>query len=135
LQDNPHVLKGSLFPQAEALIIEPLTNAAVPAAAELRPRVVIIDDMDESQGQQNISETIGILCERLGFPLVFLATSRRAQNIQAAFHREPLRSLTTRLDLHAHNLDSDIRLFLQSKLSRVTQQGTRYRPPGHLKNK
>jgi hypothetical protein len=124
LQDNPHLLKESLFPQAEALIIEPLTNAAVPAAAELRPRVVIIDAMDEcpeSQGQKDIFETIVILCERLGFPLVFLATSRPAQNIQAAFNREPLRSLTTRLDLDAHNPDSDITLFLQSKFQEIKQ--------------
>jgi hypothetical protein len=67
-----------------------------------------VDEFPESQGQKDIFETIAILCERLGCPLVFLATSRPAQNIQAAFDREPLRSLTTRLDLDAHNPDSDI---------------------------
>jgi len=124
LQDNRHVFKQGLFAQAEALIIKPLTNVAVPTAAELWPRVVIIDAMDElpeSQGQKDIFETIAILCERLGFPLVFLATSRPAENIQAAFDREPLRSLTTRLDLNAYNPDSDIKLFLQSKFQEIKQ--------------
>ena len=124
LQDKPHVLKESLFPQAEALIIEPLTNAVVLTVAESRPRVVIIDAMDEcpeSQGQKDIFKTIAILCERLAFPLVFLATSRPAENIQAAFDIEPLRSLTTHLDLDAYNPNPDIKLFLQFKFQEIKQ--------------
>jgi hypothetical protein len=100
-----------------------------------------VDEFPESQGQKDIFETIAILCERLGCPLVFLATSRPAENIQAAFDREPLRSLTTRLDPDADNADSDINLFLQSKFQEINKAESPSRVrvinrlPGHLKDK
>ncbi|KIM41356.1 hypothetical protein M413DRAFT_27718 [Hebeloma cylindrosporum] len=112
LKDNPRIFNAIFIHQAKALIVEPLNNAAVRAAARSRPRVVIIDAMDECpepQGQEHIFETISI---RLGFPLVFLVTSRLTDNIQ---------NLTTRLDLDAYNSDSDIEVFLQSKFQEIRQ--------------
>lgn len=134
LQDHPDLFTFSLPSQAQALIIEPL-NAVVATAAdnhdllESRPRVVVIDALDEcpeQQGQERILEMLTIF-SGLQFPLTFLVASRLEQSIQEAFDREPLHSLTTRLDLDMHNPESDIKLFLQSKFHEIKRD----HPGGH----
>ena len=78
-----------------------------------------MDEFPESQlGTKNIYS------RRLPFfadVLDFLATSRPTENIQAVLDIEPLRSLTTKLDLDGDNSDSDIKLFLQSKFQEIKQ--------------
>jgi hypothetical protein len=116
--------------QTQALIIKPLNDAVVATAAdnrqvlESRPRVVVIDAIDEcpdSPQRRLLLETLAILSKYLRFPLIFLVTSRREKSIQAAFDAEPLLLLTTLLDLDAHNPDSDIERFLKSRFQEIKQ--------------
>jgi len=132
LQTDPSVLDKAVSHQIHALIIKPLNNAVIATKAdkhqvlESRPRIVIVDAIDECPdltqlGRQLLLEKLVDLSKYLLFPLIFLVTSRRERNIQAAFDAEQLHSLTTCLDLDEHNANSDIELFLQSKFPEIKQ--------------
>lgn len=130
LQADISILDRTIAHQAQALIIKPLNDAVITTGGdsrqvlESRPRVVVIDAIDECPEppqRRLLFETLAILNKNLRFPLVFLVTSRRERSIQAAFDTEPLLSLTTRLDLDTHNPNSDIERFLQSKFQEIKQ--------------
>jgi len=129
LEDDPLLLFRSLDAQAHGLIIRPLNHAVlmldIKKIFKSWPRLVIVDGLDECgkpKDQRYLLEVLSTIVKQLSYPLLFLVASRPEQAIRDAVNKEPLRTLTTRLALDdAHEADSDIKLFLQSKFDEIKQ--------------
>ncbi|KAF8954565.1 hypothetical protein BDZ97DRAFT_460844 [Flammula alnicola] len=124
LERDPLLLSRSLEAQLQALVIQPLSEAALDEndaiSLKSRPRLVIVDGLDECgepKSQFYILTTISTVVKQLAFPLIFLIASRPEQLIRQAFNNDLLNSLTTRLVLDdTYQPDADIKIFVESKI-------------------
>jgi hypothetical protein len=120
LQSNPDIVDESLCNQMERLIVEPLRSASIST-------VIVIDALDECKDEEPSSAILSVLGRFVGkIPRVkFFITGRPEPRINTGF-RLPLLVDATDVfvlhDVHPPLINSDIRLFLKHKLSKLAQQ-------------
>ena len=134
LQDDRLLFSRSLHVQAQSLIINPLNDLFPTSGGEddfqNRPRLVIIDGLDEcgqAKNQRYVLDVLSTITRHLKYPLLFLVASRPEQVIRDFFSKESICSITTRLALDdTYKPNEDIELFLRSKFCEIM----RYHPSG-----
>ena len=110
---------GSLISQLETLIIAPFQAVETPT-------LIIIDALDECRDEEPASALLSVLSRYIDkIPLVkFFITGRPEPRIRSGFRLELLRPHTEVLRLHDIQpdlVDSDIKLFLKTKLAIVAK--------------
>jgi len=127
LQDDPLLLSRSLHVQAESLITRPLndllTSSSESGFQEPRPRLIIVDGLDEcgqANNQRYVLDVLSTVTRDLTYPLFFFIASRPEQVIRDSFCKESMCSITTRLALDdTYKPDADIEQFLRLKFHEI----------------
>jgi NACHT domain len=127
LEDDGLLLSRSLHDQAQSLITKPLndclTSSSENGFQSPRPRLIIVDGLDECgepKNQRYVLDVLSKVTRQLTYPLLFLVASRPEQIIRDSFRKESMRSITTRLALdHTYEPDTDIEQFLRSKFQDI----------------
>ena len=119
LKTHPDVGRESLCSQMEKLIVDPLRVTGIPT-------LIIIDALDECKDKEPASAILSILsCYINEIPNVkFFITGRPETRIRSGFRLESLVPITEVLKLHevkSEAVDSDIRLFFQTRLSTLAK--------------
>ena len=119
LMTSPDVRQESLCSQMEKLIVGPFQ-------AMKTPTLIIIDALDECQDEEPASALLSVLsCYVDKIPLIkFFITGRPEPRIRSGFRLELLQPHTNVLRLHnvkPSSVDSDIKLFLKTRLVDVTK--------------
>lgn len=114
---DPSVLRLSLDIQIQRLIVAPfLSFLSRPNAYHGRRYLIIIDGLDECDGDDNQSRLIALIAELFGthkLPFTFIFTSRPEPQIRNAFRRNSrISTLTQEFELNPS--PEDIRTFLTS---------------------
>jgi hypothetical protein len=122
LERNPTIISRAPATQMKALIIDPL-NMTSKEVLKQRPRLIIIDGLDECldrSSQENILKLLSESVRQLTTPMLFLIASRPELEIRDMFNSNLLRSMTHTLPLeHDYQSDQDIRHFLSSKFQEL----------------
>ena len=128
LEDDRLLLCRSLHVQAQSLITNPLNGLLVPSSENVfqisRPRLIIVDGLDEcgqAKNQNYVLDILSTVTRELTYPLLFFISSRPEQAIRDSFSKESMCSITTRLPLDdtAYQPNADIERFLRSKLQDI----------------
>ena len=127
LQDDPLLLSRSLQVQAQTLITKPLNDLLTSSSANgfqnSRPRLIIVDGLDEcrqAKNQRYVLDVLSTVTKDLTYPLLFFVASRPEQVIRDSFSKEPTYSITTRLALDdTYKSDPDIERYLRSKFREI----------------
>jgi len=119
LRANPGVGRESLCSQMERIIVGPLK------AVRIRT-LIIIDALDECKDEEPASAILSVLARYVDeIPNAkFFITGRPEPRIRSGFRLKPLRPITEVLRLHdvkRSSVDSDIRLFLRTRLSDIAK--------------
>ena len=120
IKQDPLVARNSLISQLKDLIVDPLSSTRISC-------VVIVDALDECVDDQPASAILSVLGRYAKqLPSVkFFITGRPEPRIRTGFRLPLLEPLTQVFLLHEVNLssvDSDIRLYLQEKLTAVAKR-------------
>jgi hypothetical protein len=124
IESNPLIFDESLESQLEKLVIQPLLQLQKHLK---RYFVVMIDGLDECTERAHQSDLIKLLggvSRSRTIPVIFLVTSRREPQIEAAFVRKQNSDLVTILSLDNSDIEQtsdDIRLFLTDKFLDITE--------------
>ena len=105
LRNDPLILSRSLEAQAKALIVRPLTEAALGDISS-PPRLVILDGLDQCKGDEiqiYIINVLSAVVNELPIPLLFLITSRPEQHILRTFSTKNMKSLRKLLTIDRCN--------------------------------
>jgi ABC-type dipeptide/oligopeptide/nickel transport system ATPase subunit len=120
IKQDPSVAQNSLLSQLKELIVDPLSSMDIPC-------VIVVDALDECVDDQPASailSVLGRLVKRL--PSVkFFITGRPEPRIRTGFRLPLLEPFTQIFLLHEvelSNVDEDIRLYLQEKLTAVAKR-------------
>ena len=131
VKGDPALFSCSIEAQIEALIVRPLNaveaGEAIAPALLSRPRLIILDGLDECQttsSQTQILNALSTAVKHLHIPLCFLVASRPEQGIRQAFNdQNGLGSLSFSVALDdSYKPDDDIRVFLQSTFEEIKRQ-------------
>jgi len=119
LRANPGVARESLCSQIEKIIVGPLKATRVQT-------LIIIDALDECKDEEPASALLSVLSRYVDeIPNVkFFITGRPEPLIRSGFRLESLRPITEVLRLHdikRSSVDSDIRLFFKTHLTKVAK--------------
>ena len=119
LRANPEVGRESLCSQLEKLLVGPLGVTRIST-------LIIIDALDECRDEQPASALLSVLSRYIDrVPHVkFFITGRPEPRIRTGFRLELLRPITEVLKLHdvkRSSVDSDIRLFLRTRLGDIAK--------------
>jgi len=128
LQADPLLLSRSLHVQAQSLITRPLndllTSSSENGFENPRPRLIIVDGLDEcgqAKNQRYVLDVLSTVTRDLIYPLLFFVASRPEQVIRDSFSEESMCSITTRLALDdTYQANRDIERFLRSKFHKIT---------------
>ena len=109
--------RESLCSQMEKLVVRPFQ-------ATQTPTLIVIDALDECRDEEPTSALLSVLSRYVDhIPGVkFLITGRPEPHVHSGFRLKSLRPVTEVLKLHEvaqYSVDSDIRLFLKSRLTEV----------------
>ncbi|KAF8872375.1 hypothetical protein BD779DRAFT_1381833, partial [Infundibulicybe gibba] len=121
------IFKRSLSAQLDKLIVQPLLTLASTSA----PTVVIVDGLDECDGDSTQGEIVQLILglEHHLLPILFLISSRPEPVIRRAFESFPRPSLA-RLPLDKTLYpDRDIHHFLVNEFERIYQQSVKMGMP------
>ncbi|KAF8161616.1 hypothetical protein B0H34DRAFT_673507 [Crassisporium funariophilum] len=128
IEKDPLVVSRSVEAQFKGLIIEPLERALMdPLNATLlsRPRLIIIDGLDECAGrdvQSNLLRVLSTSVKALPVRLFFMIASRPEPHIRHAFSSSAMAPMTMPLVLDESYLPSDdIEIFLLAKFEEVKE--------------
>jgi len=107
LRNDPLILSRSLGAQAKALIVRPLTEAALGDMDQQgsSPRLVILDGLDECEGDEiqiYIIKVLSAIVKELPMSFLFLITSRPEKHILRAFSTNDMKSLRKLLTVHCN---------------------------------
>ena len=125
---NPLIFSLSLWDQAQALIISPILAILNEPSfnTNQRPRIFIIDGLDECDDPDKQCGILDILChvlQHLPVPFALIIASRPEHRIRGAFDFGDLNKCSSRLSLdNAYNSDPDIMKFLVDKFSDIRKQ-------------
>ncbi|KAF8161631.1 hypothetical protein B0H34DRAFT_673519 [Crassisporium funariophilum] len=128
IEKDPLVVLRSVEAQFKGLIIEPMERALMdPFNAMLlsRPRLIIIDGLDECAGrdvQSNLLRVLSTNVKTLPVRLLFLIASRPEPHIRHAFDTSSMAPMTMPLALDESYLPSnDIEIFLLAKFEEIKE--------------
>ena len=128
LKDDRLLFSRSLHVQAQNLITKPLNDLLLTSSGKngiqiSRPRLIIVDGLDEcrqAKNQRHVLEVLSTVTRDLAYPLLFFVASRPEQVIRDSFSEESMYSITTRLALDdTYESDADIDQFLRSKFHEI----------------
>ena len=119
LKANPDAGHESLCSQMERLIVDPLKAANIST-------LIIIDALDECKDEEPASALLSVLSHYANeIPNAkFFLTGRPEARIRTGFRLKPLIPITEVLKLHEVKpeiVDSDIKLFFQTRLSKLVE--------------
>jgi hypothetical protein len=119
VRENPLVFNLGLQDQVEALIISPLVAVSSPSNGSERPRIIVVDGLDECRQERNAQKRV-VDALILGLRRIphqthkLFITSRPEHNIVAIFKKHE-EKLVRRIELDDRwNPDDDIRTFLNA---------------------
>ena len=127
IRKNPALLTKRAEVQIQELLLEPLRLQLSDVARDTRPRLIIIDGLDESQVAHDRPECgllrdIVMLIRESPYPFRFLITSRPEAPIMKIFNHNPCLQA---MKVHRHNLsddtdaNEDIRTFLEEEFAKI----------------
>ena len=125
IKRNPLIFSLSLWDQAQAMIISPILAILNEPSFNTshRPRILIIDGLDECNDPDKQCGILDVLCRVLrGLPVPFalIIASRPEHHIRGAFNLGDLNRSSSRLSLDdSYNSDLDIMKFLIDKFSDI----------------
>ena len=124
IKQDPTVAQSSLLSQLKDLIVDPLSSANISC-------VIVIDALDECIDDQPASAILSVLgrhVKELSFAKLFI-TGRPEPRIRTGFRLPLLEPLTHIFLLHEvkpSNVDDDILLYLQEKLTAIAKQRSNF---------
>jgi hypothetical protein len=122
---NPLIFSLSLWDQAQALILSPILAILDEPSFNTshRPRILIIDGLDECDDPDKQCGILDVLCrvlQRLPVPFALIIASRPEHHIRGAFELGDLNRCCSRLSLdNSYKSDPDIKKFLVDKFSDI----------------
>ena len=122
---NPLIFSLSLWDQAQAIIISPILAILNEPSFNTshRPRVFIVDGLDEYDDPDKQCGILDVLCrvlQSLPVPFALIIASRPEHHIRGAFDLGDLNKCSSRLSLdNSYNHDPDIMKFLVDKFSDI----------------
>jgi NACHT domain len=122
---DPSIFDKSLETQVETLIIGPLEKArsnTTPAMTDKWPRLIIIDGLDECDGnsiQRSIIDSLSIALLRHRVPLILFFASRPEPHIRSAFNAFNSSHHIVLDD--SYDPDTDIQTFLSSRFKEIKE--------------
>jgi len=127
VEDEPTIFSRSLESQTQQLILEPLNRlrSGYPGFSfDLRPRVVVIDALDECLELTDQLRVITVLAKVLAhesFPFLCLLSSRYNLSIQKNLTKKLAPRIYGQVDLGREKNDErkDIRTYLQANIDRI----------------
>jgi len=125
---NPLIFSLSLWDQAQALILSPILAILNEPSFNTshRPRIFIIDGLDECNDPDKQCGILDVLCrilQRLSIPFALIIASRPEHHIRGAFDLGDLNRCCSRLSLdNSYNHGKDIKKFLVDKFSDIQKQ-------------
>jgi len=126
IQFDPSIFDKSMQTQMETLVILPLEKARSTVArvvADGWPRLIIIDGLDECNGQQVQRSIVHVLCSVLlsrRVPLILLVASRAEPHICSVFNAPEICRSSHHIVLDdSYHPDADIKEFLLSRFLEV----------------
>ena len=128
IKRDPSVARNSLISQLRDLIVDPLSSANISC-------IIVVDALDECVDDQPASAILSVLGRFVKqLPLVkFFITGRPEPRIRTGFRLPLLEPFTQIFLLHEvepSNVDEDIRLYLQEKLTTVAKRRSHFGPSG-----
>ncbi|TEB19168.1 hypothetical protein FA13DRAFT_1744691 [Coprinellus micaceus] len=128
---DPIVFERHLYQQVEELVLKPLRKVARRSDPRPWPAVIIVDGLDECDGdmdsssksdaQTEILSALSRACEDPSFPFRIIIASRPEPVIRHFFSTSACPALHIFLD-SKYDPDSDIRLFLEAMLSGIRRR-------------
>ena len=120
IKQDPSVAKSSLITQLKDLIIEPLSSTNISC-------IIVVDALDECVDDQPASALLSVLGRHVKSlsSAKFFITGRPEPRIRSGFRLPLLEPFTQIFLLHqveSTNVDGDIRLYLQEKLSAIAKR-------------
>ncbi|KAF9459845.1 hypothetical protein BDZ94DRAFT_1324465 [Collybia nuda] len=150
IEMDPFVLHKPIRTQVQKLII-PLfvsssfddTNVANPPLRLDTPLIIIIDGLDECQGDNNQRDIVESIGELTGtdVPLRFIIVSRPEPHIEEAFSRLPweVHHISLSNPIHISRAENDIHLYLRHNFNEIYQRHylgiEEYWPPDNVISK
>jgi hypothetical protein len=125
IEDDPSLLSRSLEAQVKALIVEPFSRISsnFSSTAGSRPRLIVIDGLDECQGireQTSIIRLFSQLTMQHKLPFAILIASRPEHHIRVTFQDDYFQNTLCTLPLdHSYHPDADIREFLSIRFKEI----------------
>jgi hypothetical protein len=125
---NPLIFSLSLWDQAQAMIISPILAIVNEPSFNTsdRPRILIIDGLDECDDPDKQCGILDVLCrvlQHLPVPFALIIASRPEHHIRGAFDLGDLNRCSSRLSLdNSYDRDPDIKKFLVDKFSDIRKQ-------------
>ncbi|KAH7905122.1 hypothetical protein BJ138DRAFT_1073016, partial [Hygrophoropsis aurantiaca] len=120
-EDDPLVLTKVLREQLTKLILLPLQELKSLFA---RPIVIVIDSLDECDGEKLVLELVSFLSQLVRdctFLRIFI-TSRGESHIQRRFSDPTIAAVTHRQELHGYNANHDIQLYFRHTFQEISDQ-------------
>lgn len=125
---DPSIFDKSLETQVETLIIAPLEkarSATTSAITDKWPRIILIDGLDECNGnsiQCSIIHALSTALLRHRVPLILLVTSRPEPHIRSAFNALEISHSSRHIVLdNSYNPDADIKEFLLCRFKEIRE--------------
>ena len=127
MEQDPVLFSWSIEAQIQALIVKPLnavaTNEALAPILLSRPRLIILDGLDEchtTSAQTHILNALSTAVRYLHIQLCFLIASRPEPDIRQAFNANGLGPLSFSIALDdTYQPDQDIQVFLESTFNEI----------------
>jgi len=128
---DPLIFSRSLSAQMQVLIVNPFNEAAkaggfVQSTLLSRPRLVIIDGLDECDNAKSQTDVLQVLLkavQQLSIPLFFLVASRPEYHIRDMFNQDEFNSITSRIVLDdKYDPDADIEHYLRSAFDDIRRR-------------
>lgn len=117
---DPLIFRKDFHGQVHSLILQPLRMALEGSLTPDQPRLLVIDGLDECQGQETLLKVISELALFRPFPLAIFLSCRPEVHIRKAFEIEPLKGLSLKVGLtDKYDSEGDIRIFLGSRFKEI----------------
>ncbi|KAF8812054.1 hypothetical protein BYT27DRAFT_7088237 [Phlegmacium glaucopus] len=123
IEDDPSLLSRSVEMQVKSLIVEPFSKISTNLSSETRPRLIVIDGLDEcqdSRAQTSIIHVFSQLILHYKLPFAILFASRAEYHIRAAFQDDQFKGSLISIPLDdTYRPDADIREFLSIRFREI----------------
>lgn len=124
VHNDPSIFGRAFQTQYQKLVVNPLRLAEREIGSQTRPKLVIIDGLDEcqdSKAQRYILDVINQEFHRPSYlPLLFLITSRPEEHIRMPFSSGMLERISKQVSLQDYfGSHDDVRIFIRNQFERI----------------